>query len=112
MKLGFSGEAFGNLLIVSGVLGLITLGIVFFIAHKRGINIATRKFALSTGVGAAIVFAIIPLWLTNISIKFKVVGSALALAVGIGNYFAIDRAQRVLRDTVQEEIMNKELRHS
>lgn len=97
MKFGFSGEAFGNLLVLSAFILIIVMGLIFFMAHKRGVDVTKHRFALTVGVCSIIFFGVLPFWLSDLSLKDKIVGTILMLAVGIGNYFAIDRMQRSLR---------------
>jgi hypothetical protein len=94
MKFGFSGEAFGNLLILSAIIMVIVMSTACFIAHKRGVDVTTHRFGLTLLIGCAIIFIVIPFWLTDLTIKDKILGTILMFAFGFGNYFAIDRKQR------------------
>jgi|SRR5208337_746549 len=97
MKFGFSGEAFGNLIVLNAFLGLILGGIIFIIAHKRGIDITTRRFQLTVGISLLFMLVVIPLLLSDASVKWKIIIAIAALAGGIGNYFGVDMMQRILR---------------
>ena len=97
MKLGFSGEAFGNLLVISGITGIAIMIVIFILAYKRGIDITKHRFALSLVISYGIMFVVAPFWLSDLSVKWKIIGTSLMLAAGIGNYFAIDRMQRAIR---------------
>ena len=103
MKIGFSAEAFGNLLMLSAFIVIIVMGVIFFIAHKRGIDVTKHRFALTVTIGCAVVFAVIPFWLSDLSGIDKIIGTILMLSVGIGNYFAIDRMQRILREKLGDK---------
>ena len=98
MRLGFSGEAFGNLLLLLGMGMLIFITTVSIVAHKKGINVTEKKFMLTLSMGAATIFVVIPLWLTELLFKDKIVISTIATLVGLANYYAIDRTQRALRE--------------
>ena|SRR5208283_3474688 len=103
MKFGFSGEAFGNLIVLDTIIALVLGGIFFVVAHKRGIDVTTCRFQLTLLVSCALILIIIPLWLTDISIKWKAILTVAGFAAGIGNYFAIDRMQRVLRERLGDK---------
>lgn len=105
MNIGFSGEAFGNLLILSAIISLVGGLIVFIVAKRKGIDVTTRSFQLSVGLSLLIVLGIIPLWLTDLTVKQKTVVTILALVTGVGNYFAVDRMQRVLREQSESKKM-------
>jgi hypothetical protein len=98
MKFGFSGEAFGNLLVLSALVLIAVEGVIFFIAHKKGVDVTKHRFALTVGVSGIVIFAVIPLWFSDLSVKPKIIVTIAALAVGLGNYFAIDRLQKALRE--------------
>jgi len=106
MKFGFSGDAFGNLIILLTVTALIVIGMIFIIAKKRGVDVTTRSFQLRVGISCGIIFILIPLWFSDLSIKPKIIVTILGLAVGIGNYFAIDRLQKVLREQLGDKKKN------
>jgi hypothetical protein len=97
MTLGLSGEAFGNLLVLLAFMALLIVGIIFIIAHKNGIDVTRRGFQLKVGISGIMIFVIVPLCLSDISIEWKIIGSIASLGVGIGNYFAIDQMQWVLK---------------
>lgn len=103
MKFGFSGEAFGNLIVLDTIIALAIGGIIFIVAHKRGIDVTTRRFQLMLMVSCALILIIIPLWLTDITIKWKAIITVAGFAAGIGNYFVIDRMQRVLRERLGDK---------
>jgi len=103
MKFGFSGESFGNLLILSALVLIAVTGAIFFIAHKKGVDVTKHRFALTVGVGSIIIFGVIPFWLTDLSVKDKIIGTILMMAVGIGNYFAIGRLQKVLKEQLGDK---------
>jgi hypothetical protein len=94
MKFGFSGEAFGNLMIIGAVIGVLIIFLTSYIAHKRGVDVTTHRFGLTLLIGCAIIFGIIPLWLTKLAVKEKLIVTILAFAFGFCNYFVIDRKQR------------------
>jgi len=102
MKLGLSGEAFGNLLVVGGLIGLIICAIIFYIAHKRGIDVTTHAFQLRVLFGFGCVFVVFPLWLSDLSIEGKIVGSSLAMAGGLANYYGIDRLQKIAKEKFKQ----------
>ncbi len=103
MKFGLSGEAFGNLLVLLVCIALIIAGIIFVIAHKHGIDVTQRRFQLRVGISGVMIFVIVPLCLSDLSIAWKIIGLIASLAAGIGNYFAIDRIQQVLREQLQDK---------
>lgn len=98
MKLGFSGEAFGNLILLMAIIVLIVVGIIFFIAHKKGIDVTARSFQLKVGMVSLIIFGVIPFLLTDSTINTKIIGTILALCIAIANYFAIDKMQQKIRE--------------
>jgi hypothetical protein len=98
MKLGFSGEAFGNLLVLLCLIMIAVICLIFFVSYRRGIDITRHQFPLSVGIGCLIIFCIIPFWFSDLSIKWKIIGTILGLSGGIGNYFVIDRMQRAIRE--------------
>jgi len=97
MKFGFSGEAFGNLLVLSSFVAAIVISAVVIIAYKRGVDVEKHSFALPLLVSCIFIFIILPFWLSDLSITWKMIGTFLMLCGGLGNYFAIDRMQRMLR---------------
>ena len=97
MKFGFSGEAFGNLLVLSCLVASIVIIVVVIIAYKRGIAVEKHSFGLTLLLSCGFVFVILPFWLSDLSITWKMIGTFLMLCGGLGNYFAIDRMQRMLR---------------
>jgi len=106
MKFGFSGEAFGNLLVLLVFIALIIVGVIFIIAHKNGVDVTQRMFQLKVGISGAIIFVIVPLCLSDLTIEWKIIGSIAALAAGIGNYFAVDRLQQVLKEKLGDKKKN------
>ena len=97
MKLGFSGEAFGNLLVLLCLIMIAVICLIFVVSYRRGIDITRHRFALPVGIGCLIIFIIFPFWLSDLSAMWKIIGTILGLSGGIGNYFAIDRMQRAIR---------------
>ncbi len=76
MNFGFSGEAFGNLLVCSGLTGVL-LGVYICIrAYKRGVNILTYRFQLSLVFIISVIFTIFPFWLA-VFVKIVVTFSSL-----------------------------------
>lgn len=98
MKLGFSGEAFGNLLVLLCLIMIVVICLIFVVSYRRGIDITRHQFALPVGIGCLIIFCIIPFWFSDLSVNWKISGTILGLSGGIGNYFAIDRMQRAIRE--------------
>lgn len=96
MKLGFSGEAFGNLLVVAALVSGALIIPVFIIAHRRGVDVTTHRFQIKVFVAAAMIFVIIPFSLCDLSVGSKITGIALMVAVGVGQYIGIDKMRRVL----------------
>jgi hypothetical protein len=96
MKLGFSGEAFSNLLVLNAfVMGPIILA-VCIIAHRRGLDVTTHRFQITVLVTVVLIFVIIPISLCDHPIRTKIIGIALGAAVCAGNYVGVDRMRRVL----------------
>jgi predicted RND superfamily exporter protein len=98
MKLGFSGEAFGNLLVLLCLIMIAVICLIYFVSYRRGIDITRNRFVLPFGIGSLIIFCIIPFWFSDLTIKAKIIGTILIISGGIGNYFAIDKMQRAIRE--------------
>jgi len=98
MSFGFSGESFVNLLVLSTIIAILIVFIVFYCADKKGIDINSRFFQLKIGITCAFIFVIIPLCLSDLDMKWKLIGSILSLTAGVGNYFGIDKIQMALKE--------------
>ncbi len=97
MNIGFSGEAFGNLLVLATFVGIIVCAIIFYVAHKKGVDVTTQKFQLRVLVGIGSVLIIFPLCLSDLSPASKIIGSFLSMAGALANYFGIDRLQKLIK---------------
>jgi uncharacterized membrane protein YidH (DUF202 family) len=97
MTIGFSGEAFGNLLVLLTLIGIVFCAIIFYVAHKKGIDVTAQKFQLRVLVGIGSVMIILPLCLSDLSFASKVIGSFLAMFGALVNYFGIDRLQNIIK---------------
>jgi|SRR5208283_977440 len=98
MKIGFSGEAFGNLLVLSGIIMIIVIPLIFSVARRRGVDITNRSWQIKVTLMIVIIFGVIPLWLSDMSIKDRVIVTILASAVAAANFLGVDTMQRILRD--------------
>ena len=98
MKLGFSGEGFANLLTMSGLLGTLLVLVIFYVAHRRGIDVRSRRFQFKVLSGILLVFLVIPLWFSDLDVLWKLIATIVPLGAGLANYFAIDKMQKVLKD--------------
>lgn len=98
MTIGFSGEAFGNLLVLLTFIGIILCAIIFYVAHKKGVDVTKQKFQLRVLIGIGSVLIILPLCLSDLSGTSKIIGSILAMAGALANYFGIDRLQKVIKE--------------
>ena len=98
MSIGFSGEAFGNLLVLSTFVGIFACAIIFYVAHKKGIDVTTQTFQLRVLVGIGLVLIILPLCLSDLNGLSKVIGSFFALSGALANYFGIDRLQKIIKE--------------
>lgn len=103
MELGFSGEAFGHLLLLSVFIALVVIALIFIIAKKRGVDVTSNRFQLKVGISCLIIFGIIPLFFTNDTLITKIIISILGLAGGIANFFAVDKIGRVLKDRFKKK---------
>ena len=106
MEFGFSGKAFGNLLLILAFVAVITSFGAFKLLQKRGIDTTKRSVGLIISLSCFFVFIVIPFWLTNLTLKQKAIVTILALAVSVGNYFAIGRVQKVLREQLGDKKKN------
>ena len=97
MKLGFSGEAFGNLLVISTLVGIISCAIIFFVAHKKGIDVTTHKFQLRVLFGIGCILIILPLCLSDLSVISKIIGSFFAMTGALANYFGVGKLQQLVK---------------
>lgn len=97
MKFGFSGEAFGNLLVISSFLGIIACAIIFYAAHKKGIDVTSQKFQLKVLIGIGSLLIILPLCLSDLSVTSKFFGSFFAMGGALANYFGIDKLQKIIK---------------
>lgn len=97
MEIGFSGEAFGNLLVLNALILVLFVPLIFYVSHRRGIDITTRRFQLTVGVICLIVFVVVPLLLSDLSIKWKIIASILSVSAGIGNYFAVCGTEQIIK---------------
>ena len=98
MELGFSGEAFSNLLVLSCFIGVVAIFAISYIAKKRGIDANSSRFVLKLGLGFSIIFVVIPLCLSDLSVGDKILASTLALAAGVANFLAIERMKKVFKN--------------
>lgn len=98
MKFGFSGEAFANLIVISAFVMIIAVGLIGITLHKKGVDVTKHKVGLTVGIGCLLIFGIIPFWFTELSILDKFILTAIAVAFAVGNYFAIDKMQRTLKE--------------
>ena len=98
MKLGFSGEGFGNLLVLNAFILVIIVFVACWIAPRRGIDIKTTRFQLSLLLGCVFVFGVIPLWLSDLPVEWKVVITAGTGSVAIGNFFGTGRLQKIVKE--------------
>ena len=98
MKLGFSGHAFDNLLLLSVIVMIIVQVLVNIIAKKRGVDIKSSRFQLRLGLCCGIIFVIIPGLFSDLPIEDKIIASTLALAGGIANFFAVGRMQKLFKE--------------
>jgi hypothetical protein len=105
--IGLSGDAFGNLLVVSGATGVAIGLVVMAIAKRKGVDISSRKFLLTLALLTVAVFGGIPLWFTDLSVLTKTIATGLALIVVTGNYFFIDKMQRILKVGKRKEECHK-----
>ncbi len=96
MELGFSGEAFGNLLVLDAFVSIPLIFAAILIANRRGVDVTARRFQVKAIIACAIIFLIIPFSLCDLSLWSKIEGIALSLAVGVGNYIGIGKMRRVL----------------
>jgi Ca2+/Na+ antiporter len=103
VEIGLSGKGFGHLLLLLGVVSLIVIFATFTMARRRGIDTTTHRFILMVAVSCLVLFGIVPLWFTDISTKWKLIGTILALAVAILNYFGTDRLQKKLSPASDKE---------
>ena len=98
MKFGLSGGEFGNLIALMAGVAVVIAFPLFYIAKKMGFDTNSRTFQLSAGVLGAIILIIIPFCLSDLPITYKIFGTILALAVGVGNFLATDRMGKRLRE--------------
>jgi uncharacterized membrane protein YhaH (DUF805 family) len=94
MEIGLSGPGFGKLLILLGLVSLIIVFGIFAIARRRGVDTNTHRFGLTVAFSCLILFVLIPLWLTDISTKWKIIATVLVIGVGVFNYFGISQQQK------------------
>ena len=97
MKIVFSGEAFSNLLVTLTLLGIISCAIIFFVAHRKGIDVTTHKFQLRVLIGIGCTLIILPLCLSDLSVTSKIIGSFFAMAGALTDYFGLDRLQQIIK---------------
>ncbi len=97
METGLSKEAFGNLLFICAIIGIIVVFVICYIAHKKGIDITSIKFQMKVLFGVGLIFGIFPLMLSNLSLKHKVIGSSLAFIGGLINYLGVGRLQQIFK---------------
>jgi acyl-CoA synthetase (AMP-forming)/AMP-acid ligase II len=109
LELGFSGKGFGHLLLLLGFVTLIVIFATFAIAKTRGVDTTTHRFILMVAVPCLVLFGLIPLWFTDISIGGKVLGTVLALGVAIFNYFGTERLQKKMAKPFEKKSTKKEV---
>jgi hypothetical protein len=97
LKLGFSGEAFSNLLVTLTLLGIISCAIIFFVAHRKGIDVTTHKFQLRVLIGIGCILIVLPLCLSDLDVISKIIGSFFAMTGALADYFGIDRLQQLIK---------------
>ena len=90
-----SKESFGNFLFICAILGIVTVFVVCYRAHKQGVDITTKKFQLKVFFSVGLIFGIFPLMFSSMALKYKVIGSSLALFGGLINYWGIGRLQEI-----------------
>jgi hypothetical protein len=100
MKLGFSGEAFGNLLVLNAFIVIIIVFVAIWIALKRGINIYSTRFQLGLLFGCVLIFCIVPLLLSDLAIKWKIIAAIAALSGGLANFLGTG----IMQKTVKEQL--------
>ncbi len=98
MRLGFSGEGFGNLLVVSTFVGFIFYSFIFFRAYRRGVDVTKTRFVLKSALITVFIFVVIPLWFSDLDISWKLMATIASVAAGILNFFAVDRAQKIYKE--------------
>ena len=103
MELGFSGEAFGHLVLLMVFIALVVIALVFIIAKRRGVDVTSNRFQLKVGIYCLIIFFIIPLFFTSLPLVPKIIISILALAGGLANFFAMDRIGKILKDRFKKK---------
>ncbi len=91
MELGFSGHAFSHLILLLGFSGIIvTIATVIIVAKKRGwIYVSKPRFIYGVSMTYGIIFFVIPLFLSDIPIKSKIIGSIIALGAGSAYFFVM-----------------------
>jgi hypothetical protein len=97
MDLGFSGKAFGNLVILMVLLALVAIALITTVAKKRGIDISSNRFQLKLGISCLII-CLVPFLFTDRPFLVKIIILLIGLAGGIANFFVIDRMQKFLKD--------------
>src|SRR5208337_279511 len=98
MKIGFSGEAYGNLIVLCAIIGSMVIIAFYYMARRRGVDITNRRLQIKVTTMIVIIFGVIPLWLSDMSIKDRVIVTILASAVAAANFLGVDTMQRILRD--------------
>ncbi len=85
MMLGFSGESFGNLLVFSTFIMALLIIAISRSAYKRGISIKKHSFSIPLLVIIFSIFIIFPFWLTDLPVKWKLIGTIAGLGATLGN---------------------------
>lgn len=97
MKIGLSGDAFGILILLCTFLAVGVCTLILVIAHKKGVDVTSHRFALSVVLSCVLIFICIPLWLSDLPVIPKIIITLFGLAVGLSNYFAVDRMSKGLK---------------
>jgi hypothetical protein len=91
-----SVESFQNIFIVLLFFSLITSALLMYYLNRKQVDVYKRSTSFWIGFAPFLLFIIIPLWLTDLPIKIKIIATAVSIAISTGNFVAIDRAQRAL----------------
>ena len=98
MKLGFSGEGFGNLLVLNAFIVIIIVFVAIWIAPKRGINIYSRRFQAGVVIRLRVCFFMIPLFLSDLPAVWKIGVAIVALSGGLANFLGTGIMQKIVKE--------------
>ena len=105
-----NNETFQNAILICFAVGVIAFFILWYVLKKKGINVYDRKIQLLLAFGIMVPISALPVWLHPLlSIQTKIIGTALGSAVGLANFYAIDRLGKKFRKFTGIE--NEEDRH-